>query len=142
MTAPGRSVVAPPTRMELLISYVLRGGVLVSAAIIAFGILRLGVTHTTGYAAILRHDLPDIVAYHPHAGPGTFPTALGAVWTGVLAGKPYAIVAIGILLLIATPVFRVALSVAFFMLQRDWLYVGITLFVLAVLLGSALAGIG
>jgi uncharacterized membrane protein len=46
------------------------------------------------------------------------------------------------LLLIATPVVRVALSVFFFLAQRDWLYVGITLFVLGVLLLSLFSGIG
>ncbi len=134
--------VVPLTRMELLISYVLRGGVLLSSAIVAVGVVRLALTGTTGYASILPHHLTDIVRYHPSAGPGTFPTALGAVWTGALAGKPYAIIAVGILLLIATPVVRVALSVGFFVSERDWLYVGITLFVLAVLLGSLLTGVG
>jgi uncharacterized membrane protein len=59
-----------------------------------------------------------------------------------VAGKPYAIIGFGTLLLIATPVLRVALSVVFFLVQRDWLYVGITVFVLAVLLLSLVAGVG
>jgi uncharacterized membrane protein len=59
-----------------------------------------------------------------------------------VAGKPYAIIGFGMLLLIATPVIRVALSVVFFLVQRDWLYVAITLFVLAVLLLSLVAGVG
>ncbi|HSC71377.1 MAG TPA: DUF1634 domain-containing protein [Candidatus Methylomirabilis sp.] len=46
------------------------------------------------------------------------------------------------LLLIATPVLRVALSVVFFLAQRDCLYTGITLFVLAVLLLSFFTGAG
>jgi uncharacterized membrane protein len=46
------------------------------------------------------------------------------------------------LLLIATPVVRVALSVFVFLSQRDWLYVGITLFVLTVLILSLFSGIG
>ncbi len=136
------SAPAPLSRMELLISYVLRGGVLLSSAVIAIGILKLALTHTTGYAVILPHHLPDIVAYHPASGPGTFPTSLKSVWVGAVAGRPYAIIAVGILLLIATPVMRVALSVGFFLAERDWLYVGITLFVLAVLLLSLLTGIG
>ncbi len=62
--------------------------------------------------------------------------------SGALAGKPYSIIAFGIILLIATPVVRVAMSVLFFFSQRDWLYVAITLFVLAVLLGSLFTGVG
>jgi uncharacterized membrane protein len=44
-----------------------------------------------------------------------------------------------LLLLILTPVARVAFSVAAFALERDWTYVAITLIVLAVLIYS-LAG--
>jgi len=43
------------------------------------------------------------------------------------------IIQLGLLLLIATPVARVVFSIVVFALQRDWLYVGITLAVLAVL---------
>ena len=46
----------------------------------------------------------------------------------------------GLLLLIATPVARVALSLVAFVLQRDRLYVGITAFVLALLLASLVGG--
>ena len=60
----------------------------------------------------------------------------------MFSGKPYAIIGAGLLLLIATPVVRVALSVVFFLVQADWLYVGITLFVLAILLISLFTGIG
>ena len=44
------------------------------------------------------------------------------------------------MLLIATPIARVALSVLVFLLERDWLYVGITLVVLALLTYSLLGG--
>ena len=43
---------------------------------------------------------------------------------------------LGLLILIATPVARVAFSAFGFAVERDYLYVGITLFVLAVLLYS------
>jgi len=132
----------PITRMELVISYGLRAGVLLSAAVILFGILLCAVSRNTGYAPILPHHLSDILAFHQGAGPGYFPTVPSAVVSDAVAGKPYAIIGFGMLLLIATPVMRVALSVVFFLVQRDWLYVGITVFVLAVLLLSLVAGIG
>ena len=130
------------TRMELVISYVLRGGVLLSAAVVLYGLALVAVTRDTGYASIQPHHLPDILAFHPAAGPGYFPTAPAAVLRAALVGKPYAIIALGMLLLIATPVVRVALSVVFFLAQRDWLYAGITVFVLAVLLLSLIVGAG
>ena len=47
---------------------------------------------------------------------------------------------LGALVLLATPVARVAFSVLAFALQRDRLYVGVTLFVLSVLAYSLLGG--
>ena len=43
--------------------------------------------------------------------------------------------------LAATPVARVLFSVVAFYRQRDWVYVGITLFVLAILLYSLFSGL-
>lgn len=130
------------TRMDLVISYALRSGVVVSAVVILVGILRFAWTRDTGYSKVLPHHLSDLLAFHQASGPGYFPTSLGAVVSGALAGKPYAIIGLGMLLLIATPVVRVALSVFFFLTQRDWLYVGITLFVLVVLVLSLFTGVG
>ena len=50
------------------------------------------------------------------------------------------IIQFGLLLLIATPVMRVAFTVISFMIQRDRVYVGVTLIVLAVLLFSLTGG--
>ena len=132
----------PLTRMELVISYVLRIGVLLSAAIILAGILLFALRQNTGYAPVQPHQLPELLAFHRSQGAGYFPTSVPEVVAGARAGKPYAIIGLGLLLLIATPVLRVALSVFFFLAQRDWLYVGITLFVLAVLMLSFFTGAG
>ena len=137
-----RDGMEPISRMELVISYGLRVGVFVSAAIVLAGILALAIGHSTGYSRILPHHLADILAFHATAGPGFFPTSPALVLQGALEGKPYAVIGAGMMLLIATPIVRVALSVVFFLVQRDWLYTGITLFVLAVLLLSLVAGIG
>jgi uncharacterized membrane protein len=63
---------------------------------------------------------------------------------GILAGvrtfHGRNIIQLGLLVLIATPVARVAFSVVAFALERDWLYVGITLLVLVVLLFSLAGG--
>ncbi len=132
----------PLRRMELAISVVLRAGVLASAAVIFLGILWFALTQDTGYAKVLPHHLQDLLAFHQASGPGYFPTAPRAVLAGAAAGRPYAIIELGILLLVATPVLRVGLSVVFFLEQRDWLYAAITLFVLAVLLLSLVSSVG
>lgn len=50
------------------------------------------------------------------------------------------LIQLGLLFLLATPVARVLLSCVAFVLQRDWLYVGVTLVVLGILLYSIVGG--
>lgn len=59
---------------------------------------------------------------------------------GALAWRSRALIQLGLLLLIATPVARVVFSVLAFGRQRDYLYVVFTLVVLAVLLYSLFWG--
>jgi uncharacterized membrane protein len=112
---------------ELIISNVLRGGVLLSAAVILLGTILfyirwVGSSHSTNAAS--------------------FPHSLVAVGQGLAHGDPLAIIALGLLMLLATPVLRVAVSVITFGLERDWLYTAITLLVLAILVLSFLFGKG
>jgi uncharacterized membrane protein len=88
------------------------------------------------------HGLAALLAFAPPGSPGHFPTAPGEILRAAVAGKPYAIIELGILVLIATPALRVALSVGFFISERDRFYVVITLLVLAVLVASFVLGAG
>jgi uncharacterized membrane protein len=60
--------------------------------------------------------------------------AFKPILAGVFRGDALAIIQFGLLLLIATPVARVAFSVFAFAVAKDVLYVGISAFVLCVLL--------
>jgi uncharacterized membrane protein YfcA/uncharacterized membrane protein len=106
---------------EVLISSVLRGGVLLSAAVILVGV-------------VLYYLHPQPAATHTL----TYPDRLGEVIPGVVSGSAEAIITLGLLILLATPVLRVAVSIGAFALEHDWLYVGITTLVLALLLASIL----
>lgn len=67
----------------------------------------------------------------------TLPTSdFSAVGTGLRELRPIAFAQAGLLVLIATPVVRVMASVVAFVLERDRLYAGITIVVLAILLVS------
>lgn len=125
-------------RIELLIAQLLRAGVIISFVILAIGIGGVIVTGQTGYDKITLNDLNSIVQFR--AGHPPFPNTLGDVAIGVLLLKPYAIIALGLIVLIAIPVFRVAVSVIAFAWERDRLYVFITAFVLAMLLLSFVIG--
>ncbi|MDA8243889.1 MAG: DUF1634 domain-containing protein, partial [Elusimicrobia bacterium] len=50
------------------------------------------------------------------------------------------LIQLGLLMLIATPIARVVFSVFGFLRERDWLYVAVTLVVLAILLYSLING--
>jgi uncharacterized membrane protein YfcA len=65
-----------------------------------------------------------------------FPQTFGQVWAGLLTLNPQAVITLGLLLLIATPVMRVAVSIIAFAAERDWRYVVITCIVLIILLFS------
>ena len=91
-------------------------GVLASAVIILAGLLLYLITGRSGY-------------------PGaTFPTSLPALFAGVAALKPYAVILLGLFVLILTPVFRVGFSIVLFWKEKDFLYVRITALVFAILL--------
>lgn len=114
-------------RAELVISNVLRGGVLLSAAIIAAGVILFYVRSAQAAGGLRDHP---------------FPHTLAAVFSGIALGDPIAIIALGLLLLLATPVVRVAVSIFAFALERDWRYVAITTLVLGILIASFLLGKG
>jgi uncharacterized membrane protein len=144
-TQPGEPPGAPDTGaggnnfpIEEIISWVLRVGVVVSAVLIAVGVALLFLTGYTGYSGSFS-DLAGLVHYSQNTA-GRFPTTPGDVLTGLAQFKPYALIALGLLLLIATPVIRVAASVVIFLLERDYAYVLITFIVLVVLIISFLLG--
>ena len=125
-------------RIELFIAQLLRWGVIVSFVIVAIGIGAVIVTGQTGYQQLRLDDLYSITEYH--ASSVNFPNTLGAVVDGVRTFKPYAIISLGLLVLIAIPVLRVAVSVVAFAIERDWLYVLITAFVFLMLMLSFAIG--
>ena len=112
---------------ELIISLVLRGGVLLAAFIIALGVVLF-------YARYL--------AVGGRIGPVAYPHTVAAVFAGLGHGDPLAVIALGLLVLLLTPVLRVLVSVVTFALERDRLYTGITLLVFIILIVSFLLGRG
>jgi len=67
--------------------------------------------------------------------------SLGAIVRSALALRSPAIIQLGLVLLIATPVARVAMSLVAFILQRDRVYVVVTSIVLALLIFSLTGGV-
>ncbi len=133
------------TRMEEIISDVLRYGVLLSFAVVLAGTLLLFARGDAGYAGLRVRGSGAVTRatqYHASTDAARWPTTPGAVVSGVRDGRPYAVIALGLLILIATPVLRVAASVFTFLWEQDRLYAAITAYVLAVLIVSFVIGKG
>jgi uncharacterized membrane protein len=112
---------------EVLIGNILRAGVLTAAAVVTAG----------GAVYLYRHGLEaaDYAVFTRQ--PGKYSSVAGII-SEAFSGGGRGMVQLGLLILIATPLARVAFSVYAFARQRDRLYVGITLLVLAVLVYSLL----
>jgi len=114
---------APEHELEIRLGHLLRAGVIIAASVVLIG----------GIIYLVRHGL-ELPAYHTFRGE---PLALRTM-DGVLAESMQlhgrGIIQLGLLLLIATPIARVALAAYGFARQRDWMYVGISASVLALLL--------
>lgn len=122
-----------PRWVDLAISRLLRIGVLLSIAVIATGIIVTFVHHPSYFSS--RPELGSLTSTSVQ-----YPHTLIGVLQGTMQGGGQAIISLGVLLLIATPVARVALSIIVFAIERDRLYVAITAAVLALLLISFALG--
>jgi len=112
-------------KIEGFIGNLLRAGVMLSALVVVIG----------GAVYLARHGFARTNYRSFHSEPVQLRTLTGIVRFAV-RGHGQGIIQLGLLLLIATPVARVAFSVWGFAIERDRMYVLFTLIVLAVLLYS------
>jgi uncharacterized membrane protein len=126
MAAPSR----PPqdTRVQQAVGNLLRAGVLLAAAVVLAG----------GVLFLIRHGgvVPD---YRVFRGEPMDLRVFGGIVRDAFAGSGRGLVQLGLLILVATPVARVAFTAVAFAFERDRTYVLVALLVLSLLLKS-LAG--
>ncbi len=117
------------TDIQTLIGRVLRVGMVLSISIVFFG----------GIFFIYRHghSIPD---YRVFKGIPPFLQTTGSLLHAAAQFKGQAIIQLGIILLVATPILRVVFSAIGFALERDYLYVGISLLVLLIIFASMMSG--
>ncbi len=123
------SVTWTDQRVENIVAILLRVGVLLAAAVVALG----------GSIFLFRHGraMPQ---YARFVGEPFELRSVPGIIRGSASFHGRNIIQLGLLILIATPVARVAFSAIAFVLEHDRLYVVITLIVLAVLLFSLAGG--
>ena len=109
--------------VEQLIGRLLQIGVLIAAAITLVG----------GTLLLIQHGRSP-VDYSTFRGEPSYLRSLSGIVAAAFQRDTRAIVQLGLAFLIATPIARVAFTLVAFALQRDRVYVGVTLLVLALLL--------
>jgi len=115
--------------IQQAIGRLLQIGVLVAA----------GVTLLGGTLLLVQHG-GDPIAHQTFQGEPAALESIVGIFRGALAFNGEAIAQLGLLLLIATPVARVAFTLVAFTLQRDRKYIVITSIVLALLVYALVFG--
>jgi|SRR5579859_1643241 len=127
MTDRDASMPAPDPRLQHFVGNLLRYGVLLAAAVVL-----------SGGMLYLAHHGGTVPDYRRFEGQPAYLRSVIGIAGGALKLDERAVVQLGLVLLIATPIARVALSAVAFAFERDRTYVLITLLVLALLLWSLL----
>ncbi|HBE20898.1 MAG TPA: DUF1634 domain-containing protein [Cyanobacteria bacterium UBA11149] len=113
-----------------LLSHLLKYGVTIASFVLLLGSILY----------LKRHGLQP-AEYEVFRGEPSKLRSLNGVVTAVLSGSYRGIIQFGLLLLVATPILRVAVSLLTFLQQRDWIYVAFTFFVLFGLIYSFMPAI-
>lgn len=122
--------------VDLFIGKLLRYGVILSCIVTTIG----------GILYVIQHhgSIPD---YSPtpfgeeFSGAAHYLRSFSSILEGAFALDGAAIIQLGVMILIATPVLRVAISVFAFLFEKDYLYVVITLIVLAIIIANMVLGL-
>ena len=113
---------------DMHIGKLLRRGMLLSCGTTIFG----GIVY-------LFQNSGTAVDYSPvpsgeHFGAADNLRTLSGIFEGILQFNGASIIQLGVVILIATPILRIVVSSIAFLIEKDWLYVAITLTVLAVIM--------
>ncbi len=117
--------------VEKIVGQLLRFGVITASLVVLLG----GILFLVQNGAGTRPD------YHIFKGEQDSYITFEGIFTGLFTFKPMAIIQFGVLLLIITPIMRIVFSLFAFVLEKDKLYVIITLIVLGIILASTFGGL-
>lgn len=111
------------TDMEKVIGYLLRYGVISASLVVLAG----------GIVYLFRHghELPAYKEFHGEPERMRKPRL---IWEAVMRGEGQPLIQLGLLILIATPIARIAFSIIGYLLEKDYLYTVLTVIVLLVIL--------
>jgi uncharacterized membrane protein len=111
--------------IQVILGTLLRVGVIASMAVVFIGAVI--------YLVVYHSETVDYHQFNPHK---TEYSSVSAIFQGLSRLDSKAIIQFGTVLLIFTPVTRIVFSIFSFLIERDYLYVIIGLFVLCIILIS------
>jgi uncharacterized membrane protein len=126
---PDIDAVLSEQKLKAFLGGLLRAGVIAAGLIVMLGGALYLIQHGTATPEyrIFRGEPADL-------------KTVGGIFSGVISLRARAVIQLGLLLLIFTPVARVMFSLYAFAKQRDRVYVAVTLFVLGILIFSLAGG--
>jgi uncharacterized membrane protein len=116
-------------RIDQIMGRLLQTGVILAAAVVLVG----------GMLYLTRHRLP-VTNYRVFQGEPVELRTISGIFDEAIGLRGRGLIQLGLLILIATPVARVAFSFFAFLYQRDWTYVAVTVIVLGLLFYSLFGG--
>lgn len=122
--------------VELYIGKLLRYGVILSCVITVLG----GIVYIFQNQGETTHHYLASNIPNESFGVAHYLREIYTIFPRVLQFDGAAIIQLGVCVLIATPVIRVAFSAFAFLIEKDYMYVVITLIVLAIILANMLLG--
>jgi len=117
--------------VEVIVGKMLRYGVFTASGIVLAG----GIFYLIQMGNTL---VPD---YSHFTGEGKGFTTFNGILKGAASFSSAEVIQFGVLVLLATPILRIVMSLGAFALEKDRLYVGITALVLGVILFSMFGGL-
>jgi uncharacterized membrane protein len=118
-------------RIDAIMGRLLQTGVILAAAIVLVG----------GALFLTRHRVP-VTNYRLFQGEPVELRQVSGILHEAMRFSGRGLIQLGLLILIATPVARVAFSFLAFLYQRNWIYVAVTVVVLGLLFYSLFGGHG
>jgi uncharacterized membrane protein len=116
-------------RIDQIMGRLLQTGVILAASVVLVG----------GMVYLTRHRLP-VTNYRVFQGEPVELRTIAGIFDEAIGLRGRGLIQLGLLILIATPVARVAFSFFSFLYQRDWTYVAVTVIVLGLLFYSLFGG--
>jgi uncharacterized membrane protein len=111
--------------LERIMGNLLRCGVLTSLCVVVLGAVFYLFQHGS-----------ETPSYKQFLGEPRRFSEVKQVWQTALEGRGRSIIQLGLFILIATPIARIVFSIIGYILEKDYLYIAITLIVLSVILCS------